>query len=111
MNFITTKLAFDENPVKFAPRMPWPREAEFYKKQIDKPIYVSEQILPVQLTISENQSNLQSSQTPKRKFSLNADNELAIENANQDIKHHSYGSSFNLSAKVWFVNVSESEYD
>lgn len=108
MQFVTAKLTFDENPDNLAPRMPWPRDRNFYTSQIAKPTYTSREPLPVQLTLSSEQADaaLTPPQSPKRKLSLKSEAIQRTEQQEFDThKKQSYGNSFNLSAKVWFLNV------
>ncbi|TIB00869.1 hypothetical protein E3P96_02534 [Wallemia ichthyophaga] len=107
MQFVTTKVAFEENPTNLAPRMPWPRDRSFYTSQISKPTYTSREPLPVQLTLSGNELDvpLNPPHSPKRKFSKKSEaTQLAEQEKFNSHKKESCGNIFNLSAKLWFWN-------
>lgn len=109
MQFITTKLTFDENPDNLAPRIPWPRDRNFYTSQIRKPTYTSREPLPVQLTLSKEQSEDRTTPPNSHKFGIGFKGHSAQRADAEELsrqKRESLGSSFNMSAKVWFLNVS-----
>ncbi|TIB70734.1 hypothetical protein E3Q22_01373 [Wallemia mellicola] len=107
MQFITTKLTFDENPDNLAPRIPWPRERNFYTSQIRKPTYTSREPLPVQLTLSKEQPDDRTTPPSSHKFGIGFKGQSAQRADAEELsrqKRDSLGSSFNMSAKVWFLN-------